>query len=197
MRRQKSVNDFSKKCGISTSLMLAYLGGKSLPGLENLIKLAAAADVSVQWLASGMGPTRADAQMYETERRREEAMDKMDRVEAGVEKARLLAGRKIAPGALPDIHAYAFLNNLGEKQIIDLVRKWGSRYMEERRVDYELLRNAVLAVEELMEKGKVTLSLEKKADIIALVYENSLEADGEKVKLIDKGLASRLINLAR
>ncbi|MDH5511317.1 MAG: hypothetical protein OEZ32_13330 [Nitrospinota bacterium] len=195
--RQKSVNDFSKKCGISNSLMLAYLGGKSLPGLENLVKIATAAEVSVQWLANGMGPARADAQMYESGRLREEAIDRMGRVDVWVEKARRQAGHRLALGVLPDIRAYAFLNNLGEKQTIDLVRRWGSRYLEERRVDFELLRSAVLVVEELLEQGKVILSHEKKADIIALVYESSLEANGEKVKLIDKGLASRLINLAR
>ncbi|MDH4184283.1 MAG: hypothetical protein OEV92_08685, partial [Nitrospinota bacterium] len=55
-RGYKSVNGFSKLCGISNSLMLAYLDGGSLPGLGNLLKIAAAAEVSLLWLATGEGP---------------------------------------------------------------------------------------------------------------------------------------------
>lgn len=48
---------FAQKCGISDSLVRKYLEG-SLPGVEKLIMLAKAADVSVGWLASGEAPVR-------------------------------------------------------------------------------------------------------------------------------------------
>ncbi|MDH5677825.1 MAG: helix-turn-helix domain-containing protein, partial [Nitrospinota bacterium] len=99
-RRQKSVNDFSRKCGISNSLMISYLNGKSLPGLENLLKMAAAAQVSVQWLASGLGPVQADAEMLKSGRQREEAARRLAMVEKWVEGARVLAGQRISPNLL-------------------------------------------------------------------------------------------------
>ncbi len=51
----QSILSFAKKCGLSDSLLRKYLGG-SLPGLDNLIKIADAAGVSVEWLATGRGP---------------------------------------------------------------------------------------------------------------------------------------------
>jgi len=193
-RRQKSVNDFSRKCGISNSLMISYLNGKSLPGLENLLKMAAAAQVSVQWLASGLGPVAADAEMLKSGRQREEAARRLAMVEKWVEGARVLAGQRISPNLLRDIHSFAYLNNLGQEQTADLVLKWGSAGRQDRSLDYELLRQVVRTVEELLEEACVMLPLEKKADIIALVYESSL---GDGTGAIDKTRALKLINLAR
>jgi phage repressor protein C with HTH and peptisase S24 domain len=49
---------FAKKCGIAESLIRKYLAGESLPGLDKLITIAAASDVSVEWLATGEGPMK-------------------------------------------------------------------------------------------------------------------------------------------
>lgn len=49
-----SMHAFSARCGISDSLLRKYLAG-SLPGLDNLIRIAAACGVSVGWLAAGEG----------------------------------------------------------------------------------------------------------------------------------------------
>ncbi len=56
MNDQKSVNDFSVKTGISASLLKAYLNGKSLPGVDNLLKIANSAGVRTGWLAEGEAP---------------------------------------------------------------------------------------------------------------------------------------------
>lgn len=50
-----SVNAFSKKCGLSASLVSSYLEGRN-PGLVNVVRIARAADVSVEWLATGKEP---------------------------------------------------------------------------------------------------------------------------------------------
>jgi len=51
---------FAQKCGMSDSLVRKYLDG-ALPGLEKLIMLAKAADVRVEWLATGEPPIRDGA----------------------------------------------------------------------------------------------------------------------------------------
>lgn len=46
---------YAEACGLSPSLVQSYSQG-SQPGLENLIKLANGAAVTVEWLATGRGP---------------------------------------------------------------------------------------------------------------------------------------------
>lgn len=50
----QSVLAFSKECGISDSLIRKYLAG-SLPGIDNLVAMARAANVNIAWLAAGEG----------------------------------------------------------------------------------------------------------------------------------------------
>ena len=49
---ERSVHRFAREAGLSDSLMRKYLNG-SYPGLDRLVRLAAAGGVSVQWLATG------------------------------------------------------------------------------------------------------------------------------------------------
>lgn len=52
---------FANECGFSDSLLGAYLRGGKLPGLENLVAMASAGGVTVDWLATGRLPkTRAE-----------------------------------------------------------------------------------------------------------------------------------------
>lgn len=53
----ESVHAFSKKAGISDTMMRKYLAG-SVPGLENLLQIADAAGVTLDWLAAERGPMR-------------------------------------------------------------------------------------------------------------------------------------------
>lgn len=55
----ESVHAFSKKAEISDSMLRKYLDG-SMPGLDKLIKIANAADVTLDWLAADRGPMHAD-----------------------------------------------------------------------------------------------------------------------------------------
>lgn len=54
-----SVNAFASRCGFSESLLRKYLAG-SIPGADKLVAMARAAGMSVEWLATGEGPMRAD-----------------------------------------------------------------------------------------------------------------------------------------
>ncbi|EKN3401915.1 helix-turn-helix domain-containing protein [Yersinia enterocolitica] len=54
-----SGRDFAKKAGIGYSTVHNYLQAVSSPTLENLVLLAKAGDVSVEWLATGKESTKA------------------------------------------------------------------------------------------------------------------------------------------
>ena len=46
------------KCGVSESLLRKYLAGDSLPGTDKLVAIARAADISLEWLATGDDPVQ-------------------------------------------------------------------------------------------------------------------------------------------
>jgi len=51
----ESVRSFSKRCSISDSLLGAYIRGEKAAGSENLSSIAEAANVTIDWLATGKG----------------------------------------------------------------------------------------------------------------------------------------------
>lgn len=51
----RGLNEFAKNAGMAESTIRALTTGKSLPRLDNLITLANAAGVTVEWLATGRG----------------------------------------------------------------------------------------------------------------------------------------------
>jgi len=53
-----SVNAFAKKSGITEGTLRTYLAGTSLPGLDKLISISKAAEVNIEWLATGEGPIK-------------------------------------------------------------------------------------------------------------------------------------------
>ena len=58
---ERTLLRFAQECGFSDSLLGAYLRGAKLPGLENLVAMADAGGVTVDWLATGRPPrTRAE-----------------------------------------------------------------------------------------------------------------------------------------
>ena len=54
--KDESVNAFANRAGLSEGVIRNYLSGPTLPGLENLIAIANAANVNIKWLATGEGP---------------------------------------------------------------------------------------------------------------------------------------------
>jgi transcriptional regulator with XRE-family HTH domain len=52
----RSVLSFAKACGMSDSLVRKYLSG-SLPGLDKALIMAREAEVSLEWLATGVAPS--------------------------------------------------------------------------------------------------------------------------------------------
>lgn len=54
-----SVNAFRLKCGIGDSTFRKYLKGTT-PGLDKVISIAEAANVNIEWLATGKGPMRGE-----------------------------------------------------------------------------------------------------------------------------------------
>ena len=51
----EAVLRFSKRAGVSEAVMRNYLAGVSQPGIANLIAIAAAGGVTIEWLATGLG----------------------------------------------------------------------------------------------------------------------------------------------
>lgn len=68
-----SAAEFARKCGVGESLWRKYLAG-STPGVDRAAQIAAAAGVSLRWLATGDGPmvlpasTNEDAGPYAVEK---------------------------------------------------------------------------------------------------------------------------------
>ncbi len=63
---KKSVSAFGRRCGIGESTFRKYLKG-GMPGLDKLIAIAEAADVNIEWLATGEGPMRPGDKESKTE----------------------------------------------------------------------------------------------------------------------------------
>ncbi|MGB6090012.1 MAG: helix-turn-helix domain-containing protein [Candidatus Binataceae bacterium] len=57
-REFRSAAEFAKAAGVSPHAVSHWLRGRREPSRDNLVKLAAAAKVSVGWLAAGEGKTR-------------------------------------------------------------------------------------------------------------------------------------------
>lgn len=55
-----SVTAFGRRCGIGESALRKYLHG-AVPSADNLVAIADAANVSIEWLAAGRGPKQRGA----------------------------------------------------------------------------------------------------------------------------------------
>ncbi|MEO8119211.1 MAG: helix-turn-helix domain-containing protein [Rhodoferax sp.] len=56
----ESVVAFGRRCGINESTLRKYFYG-TLPNIENLVAIADAANVTIEWLAAGRGPKQRGA----------------------------------------------------------------------------------------------------------------------------------------
>lgn len=54
----------SERTGLSRAVIGKYLGGKSEPSRDRLVKLAAAGGISIRWLVTGEGDMRSDDHDY-------------------------------------------------------------------------------------------------------------------------------------
>lgn len=57
----KSVNSFAQSCGVSEGSIRQYLNG-TIPRMDKVVQIAKAAQVRLEWLATGEGPMRVDMQ---------------------------------------------------------------------------------------------------------------------------------------
>ena len=56
----ESVTAFGRRCGIGEATLRKYLGG-AVPNTDNLVAIADAANVNIDWLAAGRGPKQRGA----------------------------------------------------------------------------------------------------------------------------------------
>ena len=59
IKRAGGVTVMSEKAGVSTSVLRKWRAGQSEPTLSSLVSMARAADLSVEWLATGEGTPEA------------------------------------------------------------------------------------------------------------------------------------------
>jgi len=119
----RNVSEFAKKCGFTEGALRSYLAGKSLPGLDKLVKIAEVAEVSIDWLAVGAW-----------EMRREQPRDQQD--------SSTPEGLKSVPKPLvlieePEIHIHPkTAKKLSEviAQLTEAQKKDVLKYAEERLV---------------------------------------------------------------
>ena len=60
----QSARSFAQKAGMGDSTLRAILNG-AMPRLDNLLRIAEAANVSVEWLATGKQPKKSDSEFEE------------------------------------------------------------------------------------------------------------------------------------
>lgn len=56
----QKIRAFARKCGIAEGSLRNYLVTDALPGTENLVAMARAGEVELQWLATGEGSKRKE-----------------------------------------------------------------------------------------------------------------------------------------
>lgn len=64
----RSISDYARLVGISVTSMRSWLRGENDPSRENLIRIAVACSVNVEWLATGDGPMAAGSVMPQPHR---------------------------------------------------------------------------------------------------------------------------------
>ncbi|MDH4184826.1 MAG: hypothetical protein OEV92_11425, partial [Nitrospinota bacterium] len=156
-----------------------------------------AAEVSLLWLATGEGPKSNGPVDDHHGPMMEAARERLRIIDEAIDRIRVSGDRELSGAALEDIRFYAFINNLDKKQIRDLASKWNLGRKDPRRVDLGLLASAVRTVEKLTEDNGAKLAAEKKAGVIAMLYERAVWADGKAAGAVDVDYAEKLILLAR
>src|ERR1700723_3196033 len=58
LRKFRSVADLARLLGVSDNAIYKWLSGRGQPSVANLVALAKAAEVSIEWLATGIEPTQ-------------------------------------------------------------------------------------------------------------------------------------------
>lgn len=59
----ESVTAFGRRCGIGEATLRKYLSG-AVPNTDNLVAIADAANVNIEWLAAGRGPKMRGTPVY-------------------------------------------------------------------------------------------------------------------------------------
>jgi phage repressor protein C with HTH and peptisase S24 domain len=67
MQQFGSVADLAKAVGVSDNAIYKWVSGRGQPGMSSLVNLAKAAGVSVEWLATGLGPSKVSQEPRESD----------------------------------------------------------------------------------------------------------------------------------
>lgn len=96
----KSLRTFGKICGLSDAAIRKYLSGVNEPRMAALVSMAKAADVNIEWLATGEGPmTRGEERPHEVAGGLLLDQDLLLMVVEAIEEGLNHAGREMAPAA--------------------------------------------------------------------------------------------------
>lgn len=127
----ESVASFSRRCGIGDSTIRKYLDG-ALPNSSNLVAIADAANVNIEWLAAGRGPKMRGASPDGIPTTAQivaaTTFDDMDRLQLSintVQEALAIHNKILTPAkhALCIGIAYKLLENRANREsIVDLIK---------------------------------------------------------------------------
>ena len=176
----KSARAFSHECELSDKMVRQYLSGQSEPTRPALIALADAANVRVEWLATGEGPKERES-LPVTETESHNALRARLKANYGGKVNRLRAY-----GIPRDkFDAYVLHGNYvpttEELEAICQLARWDfekgivkTRTREDAQLEIIVMKRVVQTTEELLAQMELHLSPEKKAELVGMMTENAL-----------------------
>lgn len=186
----ESVNSFARKCDIPESLLRKYVGGKSKPGMDNLIKMAQVAEINIEWLATGEGSMSL-----------KDAPEWIQRSTIDL----LLDIRALVDNAVIDTDTDGWAVRFDPKEVKDVevelkrfvhtltlkIFQHGSNN-KESSPNIDLLQLVIEGIEEALDESNSELAPGKKAQLISAVYDLYSESGAKP----EKEKVCRLVALA-
>ena len=202
---EQPIRHFAEKADLSEGVVRKYLRNDSYPTLDRLSRLAEAANVRAEWLLMGNGPMgrinkthrKILATYFSYWKELKEDLESETIIQyfvAQYNQGIISAGSE---EEIPEITTDDLLSliQMDREEAPELQGKNENNVnianSEQKYVNYELLKNIVFIVEDLLDQNSISINPENKGDLIATVYE--LYSDSDAVP--DTAKVYRLLKL--
>lgn len=184
MLGQESVTSFGRRCGIGEATLRKYFSG-TLPNSENLVAIADAGNVSIEWLAAGRGP-KTRRENFHSQSKNDAFAARMREVygsnsvtsfsrKAGIEEDHV---RSYLSGTFPSAGDIVLIADMADVNIEWLAAGRGPKVRGEDIIkDIDRLTLAIEAVDEGLGPRYVAMPPSKRAQLLAAVYDLLLDMD--------------------
>ncbi|SHO58695.1 hypothetical protein [Vibrio quintilis] len=198
----ESVRSFSKRCGISESVIRKYLKG-SYPVMDKLPRIAEATGMSMGWLISGCESdciAEASGQNQELPERLKILMKGREARQAAEDwQVSVSTLKACLDGSVPSLNIASRIASAEGISLEWLATGHGLMYQTDdgilppkvQGINRETLTQSIEKIDSLCQKNALILDNRKKARIIALVYQMSLNPEK-----IDESVYFEIIKLA-